>query len=151
MRQGRMYFFVGVLMFILQASYVRRIPNARQHMAALVGISLIIPGYLFIGIAHQQYIFYAGLALYSIASAIVVPSLTTLISNLSPEHEKGGTMGVFRSIGALARACGPIFGASMFWLCGPTFCYAFGGFLLAIPLIMLRSVERNAELKSKCQ
>lgn len=80
MKQGRMYFFVGILMFILQgyhiiwqtndnlisASYVRRIPNARQYMGALIGIALIIPGYLLISIAQQQTIFYLGLAFYSL-------------------------------------------------------------------------------------
>lgn len=70
-------------------------------------------------------------------------------------------MGVLRSIGALARACGPVFGSMstfkesffkypfkatlfssrlVFWLMGPTLCYMIGGLLLLIPLVMLRRV-----------
>jgi len=43
-----------------------------------------------------------------VASATVVPCLTTLISQYGGTDQKGVIMGVFRSLGALARALGPI-------------------------------------------
>lgn len=51
---------------------------------------------------------YIGLIPYSISSAIVVPTLTSLVSNMGNVGEKGTILGIFRSIGALARAFGPI-------------------------------------------
>ena len=42
------------------------------------------------------------------ASATVVPCLTTLISGFGGADQKGVVMGVFRSLGALARAFGPV-------------------------------------------
>ena len=43
-----------------------------------------------------------------LASATVVPCLTTLVSVYGGEDQKGTIMGVFRSLGALARALGPV-------------------------------------------
>lgn len=43
------------------------------------------------------------------ATAIVVPCMTTLASQFGTVAQKGTVMGIFRSLGALARAMGPIF------------------------------------------
>lgn len=45
---------------------------------------------------------------FLIASATVVPCLTTLISGFGGMDQKGVVLGVFRSLGALARAFGPV-------------------------------------------
>lgn len=39
---------------------------------------------------------------------MVVPSMTTMISVYGTASQKGSVMGVFRALGALARAFGPI-------------------------------------------
>ncbi|KAH7710855.1 Major facilitator superfamily domain-containing protein 10 [Aphelenchoides avenae] len=129
MQQGRMYLFVGILMIAVQGGYVRRIAVDRQRKAVLCGLTAIIPSYLIISVASQQITLYLGLMLYALASAIVVPCLTTLVSSQCSEAEKGSCMGVFRSIGALSRACGPILGSLLFWLAGPSACYAVGEYL----------------------
>lgn len=61
-----------------------------------------------IGFANTVPMMYMGLIPYSISSAIVVPTLTTLVSKNGNIDEKGTVLGVFRSIGALARAFGPL-------------------------------------------
>jgi len=38
--------------------------------------------------------------------------MTTLISGFGTESQKGAVMGVFRSLGALARAFGPVFASA---------------------------------------
>lgn len=49
-----------------------------------------------------------GCFLFLIASATVVPSMTTMISGYGTDSQKGAVMGVFRALGALARALGPL-------------------------------------------
>lgn len=39
---------------------------------------------------------------------MVVSCMTTLASKFGPEDQKGTILGIFRSLGALARAIGPI-------------------------------------------
>lgn len=43
------------------------------------------------------------------ATSIVVPCMTTLVSHYGSDAHKGKAMGTFRSLGALARAVGPVF------------------------------------------
>lgn len=40
-------------------------------------------------------------------ASTIVPSLTTIVSRFGSGNEKGRVMGIFRSLGALARAFGP--------------------------------------------
>lgn len=49
---------------------------------------------------------------YIIATAMVVTCMMTLVTRIGPDHQKGAITGVFRSLGALARACGPIVASS---------------------------------------
>lgn len=59
----------------------------------------------------QQYITIAPY--YHIAAtAMVVTCMMTLVTRIGPEHQKGVITGIFRSLGALARACGPIIASS---------------------------------------
>ena len=46
------------------------------------------------------------------ASATVVPCLTTVISSYGTAEQKGTVLGIFRSLGALARAGGPLFAST---------------------------------------
>lgn len=43
---------------------------------------------------------------------MVVTCMMTLVTRIGPENQKGAITGVFRSLGALARACGPIAASS---------------------------------------
>lgn len=51
------------------------------------------------------------------ATAMVVTCMMTLVTRIGPEHQKGVITGTFRSLGALARACGPVI-ASLGTSCG---------------------------------
>lgn len=55
------------------------------------------------------------LAVLSIGSSLTRPPLFGLISNLTPAHEQGATIGVAQSAGSLARIVGPIFAASLLY------------------------------------
>ncbi|CDW57718.1 MFS 1 domain containing protein [Trichuris trichiura] len=95
-QQGKMFLFIGLLMILIQGT----VAWARS-------------------ILH----FYAAITFYSLASGIVVPCLTTELSSqgkvlsviivinvvLSVDaNEKGTALGIFRGLGALSRAVGPI-------------------------------------------
>lgn len=141
MQQGKMFFFIGCLMAILQGGVVRRIPLGSEQKAAMWGLLLIVPSFSLVGTAHSLPQLYLGLALYAISTAFVVPMLSSLVSQYGGHHQKGTVMGVFRSLGALGRALGPIFGSFLFWSLGPEISYSLGGALLLIPYWILRSVN----------
>lgn len=69
---------------------------------------MVIPSFLIIGLSTTTTNLYLGLIFYSYSSATVVPTLSTFVSTIGPDHQKGVILGVFRSIGSFARAFGPI-------------------------------------------
>lgn len=140
--QGRLYLFAGLIMTAIQGSYVRRIKPGNELKTIFYGISTIIPSFVLIGLASNQIQLYIGLTLYAFASATVVPCLTTVISSSGPPDQKGVILGTFRSIGALARALGPISASLVFWRFGPSVCYCLGAFLLLSPLLMTYNLKK---------
>ena len=82
-----------------------------------------------------------GLALYALSTSVVVPCMTTLVSHYGTVSQKGIVMGVYRSLGALGRAMGPVVASVLYWMVGPEICYSIGGLGLIIPYLMLKSCK----------
>ncbi|EGT59517.1 hypothetical protein CAEBREN_24231 [Caenorhabditis brenneri] len=148
MQQGKLYLFTGMLMLLIQGGYVRRIPIEKQKKVAERGMACIIPAYLIVAFAQTPLFLYAGLFFYAIASATVVTSLTSLVHVIYPQSEKGVLAGIFRSLGCLARALGPIISSTFFWLVGSTTCYSVGALLLICPLVLLLRLQNPASKKT---
>eukprot|EP00093_Oithona_nana_P005982 05982.XXX_126793_124899_1 [CDS] Oithona nana genome sequencing. len=141
MDQGKMFLFIGILMAVVQGGYVRRIPPGREKTMVLRGLLLIVPSFAFVGFAQNLPTLYFGLALYALSTSVVVPCMTTLVSHYGNVSQKGIVMGVYRSLGALGRAMGPIAASILYWMTGPEVCYSIGGLGLIIPYLMLKSCK----------
>ncbi|XP_014681730.1 PREDICTED: major facilitator superfamily domain-containing protein 10-like [Priapulus caudatus] len=141
MQQGKMFCFIGIIMALVQGGYVRRVKAGNEKRTALMGLILVIPSFVIIGIGVSPSIFYVGLALYSFSSATVVPCITTMISSYGSTEQKGTMIGIFRSLGALARALGPFVACGVYWIAGPMPCYTIGAALLFFPLLLLHHTK----------
>ena len=139
MQQGKMFLFIGLLMAFIQGGFSRRIPAGKEKTVACWGLLVIVPSFAMIGFAYNLYTLYAGLALYALSTAVCVPCMTTMVASYGDASQKGIVTGVFRSLGALGRALGPIFACTVYWLAGPELCYCLGGLGLIVPYIMLKN------------
>ncbi|RVE67904.1 hypothetical protein OJAV_G00086440 [Oryzias javanicus] len=88
---------------------------------------------------------YIGLALYSFAAAVVVPCLSTLVSDYGSASQKGTVMGILRSLGCLARALGPVVSSSVYWIAGAQACFLLTSAAFVIPLALLSKASRLKE------
>ncbi|XP_041369121.1 major facilitator superfamily domain-containing protein 10-like [Gigantopelta aegis] len=137
MQQGKMFLFIGTVMALVQGGYVRRVKAGKELKVAAQGILLLIPSFLLMAYTSSIYAMYFGLALFSFGSATVVPCLTTLLSIHGRVDQKGAIMGIFRSLGALARAVGPVCASTVYWSCGEAVCYCTGGVCMFLPLVLV--------------
>jgi MFS transporter, DHA1 family, tetracycline resistance protein len=62
---------------------------------------------------HSWLAMLAALALLSIGTSLTRPPLFGLLSNLTPGHEQGATIGVAQGAGSLARILGPLFATGL--------------------------------------
>ncbi|KAM4809113.1 major facilitator superfamily domain-containing protein 10 [Rhinophrynus dorsalis] len=143
MQQGKMFFFIGITMALIQGGYARRIKPGNEIKAVQMAIILLIPAFLLIGWANNLTTLGIGLLLYSFAAAIVVPCLSSLVSSYGLASQKGTVMGILRSLGALARAVGPVLSATLYWVVGAEMCFSICAVLFLIPLLCLRRAKRN--------
>ncbi|XP_050546290.1 major facilitator superfamily domain-containing protein 10 [Daktulosphaira vitifoliae] len=143
MQQGWMFFGIGITMALLQGGWVRKIPPSQTAKTATMGLLLIVPSFLCIGISNSSSLFIFGLILFAFSTSIVVPCMTTLASHYGSDAHKGKAMGTFRSLGALARAIGPVIASLSYWSIGPEITYCVGGILLLHPWFTLRKTLKT--------
>uniref|UniRef100_A0A182M1J2 Major facilitator superfamily (MFS) profile domain-containing protein n=1 Tax=Anopheles culicifacies TaxID=139723 RepID=A0A182M1J2_9DIPT len=139
--QAKVFLTTGVLMALLQGSVVRRLPDRLVKTSAVFGLYLIIPAFIIVGLAESSPVLYLGMILFAISTAFVVTCMTTITSKYGDFHQKGTVLGVFRSLGALARAVGPIVASVAFWGVGARLTYIAGGLLLLWPALMLQYLK----------
>ncbi|NXA31332.1 MFS10 protein, partial [Eudromia elegans] len=145
MQQGKMFFFIGITMAVVQGGYARRIKPGNEIRAVKRAIVLLIPAFLLIGWAPNVAVLGAGLLLYSFAAAVVIPCLSAVVSGYGAASQKGRVMGILRSLGALARALGPILAATVYWLAGAQICFTVCGASFLLPLLFLRAVQEQSK------
>ncbi|KAH8338926.1 hypothetical protein KR074_002985 [Drosophila pseudoananassae] len=138
MDQAKMFLTTGVIMTLLQGSVVRRLPEAKIKAYAIFSLYLIVPAFILVGLAEGSRMLYAGMILFAISTAFAVTCLTTLVSKYGNDDQKGSVLGIFRSLGALARALGPVVGCIAFWCVGSKITYIVGGLLLIYPALALQ-------------
>ncbi|XP_068926940.1 major facilitator superfamily domain-containing protein 10 isoform X2 [Petaurus breviceps papuanus] len=129
MQQGQMFFFIGITMAVIQGGYARRIKPGCEIQAVKRAILLLIPAFLLIGWAWNVMVLGVGLLLYSFGSA----------------GQKGTIMGTLRSLGALARAVGPIVSATVYWLAGVQMCFTICSVMFLLPIIFLGGLKQQTK------
>jgi len=141
-----MFLFVGGILVLIQGGYVRRRSNTTgPRRMTIHGLMMVVPALVLVGVAggvQSQLVLYLGLALLAAGSAQATPCLTALASAYAPAEEQGRVLGIFRSLGALARAIGPLFAAGLYWWLGPVVAYFLGGLFVLIPLVMALKLPR---------
>uniref|UniRef100_A0A2K5PHL8 Major facilitator superfamily (MFS) profile domain-containing protein n=1 Tax=Cebus imitator TaxID=2715852 RepID=A0A2K5PHL8_CEBIM len=111
LQQGKMFFLIRLIMATIQGACAWRIHPGRKVPVMKPALMLLVPAFLLIGWDHSLPMLGLGLLLYSIASAVVVPCLSSVVAG-----QKGMVMGTLHSLGTLARAMGTLVAASVYWL-----------------------------------
>lgn len=64
--QAKIFVTTGIVMAILQASVVRRLPSNYIKTSALFGLYLITPAFILVGLSKSGTLLYAGMILFAI-------------------------------------------------------------------------------------
>ena len=144
-----MFLFVGLVLSIVQGGYVRRqVERVGNKPMAVRGLILIIPGMALVGAAAQLRLslpLYGGLFLLAAGAAMATPCLMALVSLYHPREEQGRALGIFRSLGALARALGPLVACFMYWRTGATTAYLLAAAFMLLPVLLAATLPRTQQ------
>ena len=143
MDNAYMFIFIGFWIAMVQGGYVRRKAHqVGEKRMSLQGLVFLIPGLILIGIAQSSWLIYAGLFFLAVGSSMVIPCLTSLVSLYTPPEYQGKSIGIFRSLGALARVVGPIIASLVYWKFGSQYPYFLGALFLVIPILMISRLPK---------
>lgn len=130
--------YVGIILIVVQGGVIRRVaPRYGEKNLSLAGLILLLPGFLMTGWSESsQLFFYGGLTFLAVGSALVTPSMASLVSLYTSPERQGEVQGVFRSLGALSRAVGPIVACAIYFRFGAPSLYTAGALLLLAPILI---------------
>jgi MFS transporter, DHA1 family, tetracycline resistance protein len=112
---GFVFTYIGVIIVLVQGGLVGRLTARVGERALAVGGSLLMAAALAaIPLAPRLWSALVALGLLAVGQALVFPTVATLLSNATSADEQGGTLGLGTSMGAAARAAGPIIAGWLF-------------------------------------
>ncbi len=148
-QNGKLMAFLGVFSVLTQGFIVRRLLKRGNEVRVLrSGLLISLVALLVIGFAATPWVLYLGLALVAIGSGLINPASTGLLSLYSNAQEQGRMLGLFRSLGSLARAVTPVCAGILFWTLGASSVFVLGAAFTALGLVFcsrLPSPDLSAE------
>ena len=147
MDNAYMFIFIGFVIALVQGGFVRRkAGQIGEKKVAVMGLICILPGLIAIGMSSSSFLLYVGLFFLAVGSSMAIPCLTTLVSLYTPADRQGHSIGIFRSLGALARVIGPIAASLIYWKFGSSSPYYIGSAFLVLPIIMISILPKASKL-----
>ncbi|HEY3755171.1 MAG TPA: MFS transporter [Opitutaceae bacterium] len=143
---AKIFVFLGLVLLLTQGAIVRRaVPRFGEKPVLLAGMAFILIGMLGLALAQSQSGLYAGLAALGIGSGLTNPSVSSLVSLYSTRQQQGRMLGIFRSLGSLARGLGPLAACFIFWRFGPSAPFFIAAAVMLIPWFMALPLPRPAK------
>lgn len=132
-QNGYVMVFLGLCSIVTQGVIVRRLlARTRETTLLAAGLVCSAGGLLSIGFAPAPWVLYLGVGLLATGGGLVNPSTTGLISLYAGPEEQGRVLGIFRSLGSLARAVTPIVAGIVFYTAGAETLYCAAAVLAAL-------------------
>lgn len=148
MQNAYIFIYIGFIIAFVQGGIVRRkASSVGEKKMAIIGMAALIPGLLLIAAAYSSKMLYGGLFFLAVGSSMIMPCLTTLVTLYTPSEEQGRSVGIFRSMGALARVVGPILASIAYYKYGAWAPYVFGSISLMLPILMLTKLPDRAPVE----
>jgi len=142
-QNGMLMGFLGLCSILTQGMIVRRLYKRMRETAVLtLGLACSAAGFIAIGFAPTAAVLYSGTALLALGGGLVNPSTSGLISLYAGSSEQGMVLGIFRSLGALARAVTPIFAGTLFFAVGSRVLYVIAAVLTVVALVLGRKLPQ---------
>jgi MFS family permease len=131
-----LFVFVGLVMVSVQGGLVGSLVQRwGENRLVVLGIVLMSAGLFLLPFSYWIPFLAATVGLLALGSGLHNPSLVAMVSHLAHENAQGNALGLSRSMGALARSVGPLWGGWVFQRMGPEWPYWGAGILMALTLL----------------
>jgi MFS transporter, DHA1 family, tetracycline resistance protein len=145
-----LFVFVGIVLVVVQGGLlgwlVRRFGERSLIISGIVLMALGLALLPLTPTGSKLGLLLLGLLLLAVGQGMHNPSSLSLLSRLTDERSQGGTIGLSRSFGALARTLGPAVGTWIFGALGAGWPFWTAGGLMLVALLVAVGVLREVSV-----
>lgn len=115
LKTGLVLMWMGFLNASIQGGAIRKlVAHYHERPLLVTGLGLYCVGLTILPFIPEYALYYLLMIPMIAGSALVNPTLSSLISQTAPAHEQGAVLGLAQGLGSLARAVGPFCGLLVF-------------------------------------
>ena len=140
---GILFLFMGVIVTAIQGGLIGRLAKKLgEKLLVIIGAASFTLGLVLVPSIDRVPLLYAVAFLIAIGQGLCYPSLTSLVSRVAPENERGSLLGFATAVGSLARFFGPIVAGVLWDLAGPEGAFYGGAVFSLCALVIAISMRR---------
>jgi len=144
---GYLFAYAGIVGALVQGGATGRLVKMwGEPKLVAISLFLVAVGLGPMPFASNWAVLLLLLAVLATGSMLTRPPVFGMISNLTPAHEQGATIGVAQSAGSLARIVGPVFAGTLFYIKPPLPYLICAGVSLLTGILAWQHLTRNYEV-----
>jgi multidrug resistance protein len=134
---GYIFTYVGFVVVLMQGGLVGRLVRRfGEHMLLIAGLAMLAIGLILLPWSTNLALLFISLGILSAGEGAVTPTVSALISFVSPPEAQGETLGFAQGLAGLGRVVGPLAAGGLFALAGPGSPFLIGGILVALAVVL---------------
>jgi len=132
-----LFLFMGVIVATIQGGLIGRVvKKVGEKGVIIIGAASFTLGFVLIPSIWRVPLLYVVAFFIAIGQGLCYPVLTSLVSKVAPENERGSLLGLATSVGSLARFIGPIMAGYLYDLAGAEGAFYGGAAIMALALLV---------------
>lgn len=138
-----LFLFMGAIVATIQGGLIgRAVRKIGETGVIIIGSAAFTLGFLLIPSIWRLPWLYVVALLIAIGQGLCYPALTSLVSKVAPESERGSLLGLATSVGSLARFIGPILSGFLYDLASSAGSFYGGAVLMIVALLIALRMRR---------
>jgi MFS family permease len=137
MDMAYLFLFMGVIVATIQGGLLGRLAKRfGEKGLIIIGSTSFVAGFALVPGIYRLPLLYVVAFLIAIGQGLCYPALTSLVSQVAPEAERGSLLGLATAVGSLARFFGPIVAGFLYDWASAAGAFYGGAVLMAIALVI---------------
>ncbi len=140
---GFTFVYIGMIIVLIQGGVFRKLSGkVKETRLVRAGSISLLLGFALLYFVSNSYQLFIALTFLSSGSALLHPSLSTLVSLVSGKEEQGTNLGMFRSLASLGRGLAPFAFCLIYFSKGPAVSFLTSGIICFCFLLLIWKLKQ---------
>ncbi|AOP33863.1 MFS transporter [Leptospira tipperaryensis] len=147
---GFTFVYIGMIIVLIQGGVFRKLSGkVKETRLVRAGSLSLLLGFALLYFVSNSYQLFIALTFLSSGSALLHPSLSTLVSLVSGKEEQGTNLGMFRSLASLGRGLAPFAFCLIYFSKGPAISFLTSGIICFFFLLLIWKLKQPVHAHSQ--